>query len=245
MSQGKPTEAQQLEKLLSDYRNGYLNEDILERAIVNIARHYSRSQGDVIREWLICGLLLTAGTLVLLWAPRGFKNPQNPTAPVTSRVKAPIASLQPAPAMQVATPNLLDDSPPGSYDFTLIASGNRTRDAPVPAPCSGTIRRVWFQGKTGDLTTGQGGGNLVDLECQTTRQGWRLAHFNQVWVKQNQSVRQGDGIGGQGCTGRCSGDHVHAQVHRLSDWSRIEERSITAPLVDAYLNRVRSGRWSR
>jgi hypothetical protein len=30
----------------------------------------------------------------------------------------------------------------------------------------------------------------------------------------------------------------------LPDWQRLENRSLTAPLVDAYLNRVRSGRWA-
>lgn len=240
MSKAKPTDPDLLKQLLAEYRSGYLNEAILERAIVNIARHHARSQGDVIREWLICGLLLTAGALVLLWAPRGFNNPQNTSVAVKTRPAA--TTLKPAPAMQVATPNLIDDSPPGSYDFTLLLN-NATRGVPVPAPCSGKVVKVWFQGKTGDLQTGQGGGNIVDLACRDSRKGWRLAHFHQVWVKENQTVLQGDGVGEQGCTGRCSADHAHAQIHRLPDWSRIEERSITAPLIDTYLNRVRSGKW--
>lgn len=240
MSKAKPTDTELLTKLLNDYRDGYLREEMLERAIVNIAKHFSRSQGDVLREWLIAGLLLTAGTLVLFWAPRGFKNPQNPTA---HPVKATSLVVRQTSAMQVATPNLLDDSPPGSYDFTLITASHRTQGAPVPAPCTGRIVRVWFQGKTGNLQTGWGGGNIVDLECRATRKGWRLAHFHEVWVKANQIVQEGEGVGAQGCTGRCLGNHVHAQIHALPDWSRIEDRSITAPLVDAYLNRVRSGRW--
>ena len=236
----KPSDAKVLEKLLSDYRDGYLKEDILERAIVNIARHYSRSQGDILREWLICGLLLTAGALVLLWMPRyGFKNPPSSTASSPSP-----AALKKVEAMQVATPNLLDDTPPGAYDFTLLLSNQVTKDVPVPAPCSGTVVKVWVQGTTGDRQTGQGGGNIIDLECRDTRMGWRLAHFNEVWAKANQTVKAGDGLGGQGCTGRCSGDHVHAQIHNLPDWKRIENRAVTAPLVDAYLSRVRSGRWA-
>ncbi len=241
MTKAKPTDAELMEKLLTQYRSGYLREDILERAIVNIARHYSRSQGDTLREWLFCGLLLTAGALVLLWAPRGFKNPQN--SPATPSAHS-TTFLKKAEAMQVATPNLLDDSPPGSYDFTLVQADNITQNAPVPAPCRGNIARVWFQGKTGDLQTGQGGGNIVDLTCSVSGKGWRIAHFHQVWVKEGQQVEAGDGLGGQGCTGRCSGDHAHAQVHSLPDWSRIEDRSVTAPLVDAYLRRVRSGRWN-
>lgn len=242
MSKGKADEAELLATLLKEYRSGYLNEAILEKAIINIARHYSRSQGDVLRDWLISGLLLTAGALMLLWAPRGFKNPQNAAVAVKSRPVA-TTTLKPAPAMQVATPNLIDESPPGSYDFTLVTSDNRTKDAPVPAPCNGRIARVWQQGQTGDLTTGWGGGTIVDVACSDARRGWRIAHLNSVWVKKGQTVRLGDRIAGQGCTGRCSGDHVHAQVHFLPDWSRIEARSTTAPLVDAYLNRVRSGKW--
>jgi hypothetical protein len=237
----KLPDAKVLEKLLSDYRDGYLKEAILERAIVNIARHYSRSQGDMLREWLICGLLLTAGALVLLWMPRyGFKNPQNSPLPTGSP-----ATLKKVGAMQVATPNLLDDSPPGAYDFTLMQANDTTKNAPVPAPCSGTVVKVWVQGTTGDLQTGQGGGNILDLECRDTQMGWRMAHFNQVWAQVNQTVKAGEGIGGQGCTGRCSGDHVHAQIHSLPDWKRIENRPVTAPLVDVYLNRVRSGRWAK
>lgn len=239
MAKTKLTDDELLAKLLIEYREGYLREEILERAIINIARHHARSQGDAVREWLICGLILTAGVLVLLWMPRGFKNPQNATTPTSP----PSSSLKQVPAMQVATPHLIDDSPAGSYDFTLIQADSSTKDVPIPAPCSGVVARVWFQGKTGDLQTGQGGGNIVDLQCSQPRTGWRMAHFNQVWVKEKQTVKVGDGIGGQGCTGRCSGDHVHAQLHRLPDWQRIEQRSITAPQVDAYLNRVRSGRW--
>lgn len=237
MSNAKPTDTELLAKLLSEYRDGYLKEEILERAIINIARHHVLSQGEVIREWLISGLLLTAGVLVLLWQPRyGFKHPSPRPA------LNPPSALKRVGAMQVATPHLLDDSPAGAYDFTLIQN-NTTENAPVPAPCSGKIVQVWVQGKTGDLQTGRGGGNIVDLECRTTGKGWRLAHFHQVWVKANQHIEAGEGIGGQGCTGRCSGDHVHAQLHTLPDWRRIESRSITAPIVDAYLNRVRSGKW--
>ena len=232
----KPTDEALQSQLLEAYRNGYLQEDILERAIIAIARHYARSQGDAVREWLIGGLLLTAGLALLLWMPRyGFREKLSvPTSPSSS-------ILQKVPALTIAAPNLLDDSPPGAYDFTLIDRKNQTQNVPVPAPCSGVIKKTRFQGQTGNLQTGWGGGNLLDLECNGSRYGWRMAHFAALWVKPGQRVKEGDGIGGQGCTGRCSGDHVHAQIHRLQTWQRLEDRTFTAPLVDQYFAKVRRG----
>ena len=38
------------------------------------------------------------------------------------------------------------------------------------------------------------------------------AHFQDMFVNAGQTVRQGDVLGGAGCTGRCTGTHVHFEV---------------------------------
>jgi len=41
----------------------------------------------------------------------------------------------------------------------------------------------------------------------------RYAHMAQILVKQGQIVRQGDVLGIVGCTGKCTGNHIHFEVH--------------------------------
>jgi len=41
----------------------------------------------------------------------------------------------------------------------------------------------------------------------------RYAHMAQILVKQGQVVRQGDVLGIVGCTGKCTGNHIHFEVH--------------------------------
>ena len=39
------------------------------------------------------------------------------------------------------------------------------------------------------------------------------AHLSAVYVAQGQSVAQGEQIGAIGCTGYCSGDHLHFELY--------------------------------
>lgn len=107
------------------------------------------------------------------------------------------------------------------------------------------VKRLWQQGVNGDLQTGSGGGLLIDLECTkgpyAGRLGFRLGHASQYLVKEGQPVAIGQPIITQGCTGRCSGDHVHLQVHFLPNWERVTDRSITASIVNQYFQFVRQG----
>ena len=41
----------------------------------------------------------------------------------------------------------------------------------------------------------------------------RYAHLSRVTVSTGQSVSQGQQIGNVGCTGSCSGNHLHFEVH--------------------------------
>lgn len=56
-----------------------------------------------------------------------------------------------------------------------------------------------------------GGGNVIQIDhgngIQTV-----YNHLGSVWVSVGQSVGRGEGIGAVGCTGNCTGPHVHFEV---------------------------------
>jgi murein DD-endopeptidase MepM/ murein hydrolase activator NlpD len=39
------------------------------------------------------------------------------------------------------------------------------------------------------------------------------AHMSAIYVAQGQYVNQGDVLGAVGCTGWCTGDHLHFEIH--------------------------------
>ena len=73
---------------------------------------------------------------------------------------------------------------------------------PVLAAADGQVLRAGWAG---------GYGNLVELRHRngiTTRYG----HLNSILVKEGDKVKRGDKIGTMGCTGRCTGPHLHYEV---------------------------------
>jgi len=85
-----------------------------------------------------------------------------------------------------------------------IDEGNEI-GAPVVAAAAGTVT---FAGgdpccSYGLYVTIDHGGGLTTL----------YAHFSQVGVTKGQVVVQGQQIGNSGCTGLCTGPHVHFEVH--------------------------------
>jgi murein DD-endopeptidase MepM/ murein hydrolase activator NlpD len=139
--------------------------------------------------------------------------------------------------------HFLDSSPPGTYDFTigkprLKSNGVKAHfEVPIPAPCDGVIRRTWFQGRNGNLRTGKGAGQIVELDCAGKPYYWLMGHLVQGSPpKAGTRVKKGQVIGVQGITGRTSGYHIHAQIHRKSNGARITNRSFTRPIVEAYIN---------
>ena len=149
---------------------------------------------------------------------------------VTSFDRTP-AKLTP---YKVYTDYFLDDSPPGAYDFTLEL--NNEWAVPIPAPCNGTIKNTWFQGKNGGLATGRGAGQIVELYCDGKDYYWLMGHLvENSPPRKGTRVVKGEAIGFQGLTGRTSGYHIHAQIHRLNG-KRITNRKITRPIVEKYLD---------
>lgn len=142
-------------------------------------------------------------------------------------------------AYKVYTDYFIDDSPPGAYDFTLEL--NNKWVVPIPSPCQGTIKRTWFQGKNGGLSTGRGAGQIVELYCDGEDYYWLMGHLAEGSApKKGTKVVKGESIGLQGLTGRTSGYHIHAQIHRLNG-KRITNRKLTRPIVEKYLDFVEKG----
>ena len=121
--------------------------------------------------------------------------------------------------------NLIDDSPPGSYDFTIINPNKNNQYVSVPSPCSGQINYVGHD-------TG-GYGNYLKLSCGI--ESWLMAHFESISVSQGESVRKGDIIAIQGSTGNSTGPHIHAEI-LSSNGKRIENRDLTRDTVMNYIN---------
>ncbi|HEX5368188.1 MAG TPA: M23 family metallopeptidase [Dehalococcoidia bacterium] len=46
------------------------------------------------------------------------------------------------------------------------------------------------------------------------------AHFSAIYVKQGQSVKAGQALGHVGCTGHCTGNHLHFET--LVDGVRVD-----------------------
>ena len=56
-----------------------------------------------------------------------------------------------------------------------------------------------------------GGGNVISIDHGNGMQTV-YNHLGSIWVSPGQWVAAGQGIGGVGCTGMCTGPHVHFEV---------------------------------
>ena len=87
-------------------------------------------------------------------------------------------SAYPFAPLDIATPFLIDDSPPGSYDFTLIDPATSSTSVKVPSPCQGTIVDAGMWG---------GYGNGLDLQC-SDGMVVRMTHFASLAVTTGAAV---------------------------------------------------------
>lgn len=109
---------------------------------------------------------------------------------------------------------------------TVVASGN------FVWPAGGSLTQTWRGYHPGIDIANRGapdvvaadGGKVVYAGCLSWGYGCHViidhgngyrtlyAHFSRVYVSEGQGVNRGTGIGKMGCTGRCSGTHVHFEV---------------------------------
>ena len=140
----------------------------------------------------------------------------------------------------IYTSYFIDDSPSGSYDFTLERDGSQS--VPIPSPCDGTVANVWYQG-TASGANGNGGGQIVEIACG--EYVWLFAHLEiNPPVNAGEAIAKGESIGIQGLTGRTTGHHIHLQIHRNNNGQRsdrITDRNLTRPMVEHYIQWLRIG----
>jgi len=210
-------ELKTLKQIVKDRKAGYLNESILEKAIRNIAAHES----DGVMEWLI-------PLLILIFLSTGLWQNLKPKTQVlgklpeisTSMIKGKKPNL-------VYTEHLIDNSPSGSYDFTLIANGEVDGVA-VPSPCDGRIA------KSEEL---QGYGYTIAIDCKTHR--WFMAHLAKKGLPVGSTVKEGEAIAIQGSTGYSTGNHIHLELSPTGTDNRINDHDITKSIVLDYINKIR------
>ena len=132
--------------------------------------------------------------------------PEDAPARGGTAVGAGTTSRVPAPAP--ASTSLVWPVPVGSIS-QYYHSGHLALDIAAPygstivAAQSGTV--TWAGWRT------NGGGNVISIDHGngiTTVYN----HLGSIWVSPGQVVGAGQGIGGVGCTGLCTGPHVHFEV---------------------------------
>ena len=210
-------ELQTLKKLVRESKTGYLNENILEKAIRNIAAHES----DGVMEWII-------PVLILIFLSTGLWQNLKPKTQVLSKLpEISTSKIKAAKPNLVYKEHFIDDSPIGSYDFTLLAKGE-VKGVGVPSPCDGKIA------KSEEL---QGYGHTIAIDCKDYR--WFMAHLAEKGLPVGTTVNEGEFIAIQGSTGNSTGKHIHLELSPTGTDRRISDRAITAPLVLSYIGKIR------
>lgn len=167
------------------------------------------------------------------------QQPDGTIVPVDPNAPAPAQPVQFEPVTRIYRDNLIDESPPGSYDFSLERDGNVITS--IPSPVNGRVTRS-------EVISGYG--NVVEV---TSDDGyvWFMAHMDRSDVAVGQQVVRGQNLGNQGFTGRVfpaneNGSHVHLEISHPqhgagNPYDRVTNRSITQPMVEEYLAFVQHG----
>lgn len=163
--------------------------------------------------------------------------PQDATAPEDATAPQ---DTSPLPTPVAVDPNATPLPGPPSTGTTTTGVAPTTRNAapppatgslvwPVPA---GTITQYYHAGHLALDIAAPYGSQIVAAQGGTvTWAGWRnngggyvisithgngmttvYNHLGSIWVSPGQYVGAGQGIGGVGCTGMCTGPHVHFEV---------------------------------
>ena len=101
--------------------------------------------------------------------------------------------------------------------FGAARSGHVHEGQDVFAP-SGTPLVAVADGEVVEAGTDGGRGNYVSVYDPAEKRTYNYFHMVEpASVKQGETVRAGDELGGVGCTGSCWGDHLHFEVHEGRD----------------------------
>jgi murein DD-endopeptidase MepM/ murein hydrolase activator NlpD len=153
----------------------------------------------------------------------------------------PPASSGPLPQPVAVDPDATPLPAPGSVGSASTSTGGTTTSvrAPTAAPAAlvwpvpaGSISQFYHAGhlaldiaasygaqvsaaQAGVVTTAgwrnNGGGNVISID-HGNGMVTVYNHLGSIWVSPGQYVSAGQGIGGVGCTGMCTGPHVHFEV---------------------------------
>lgn len=100
--------------------------------------------------------------------------------------------------------------PIGDYFGTPRGAGTYHSGLDICAP-TGTPIAAAAGGQVVLVSAGGGYGNYVVVR-HDNGQETLYAHLSEIWVAQGQWVAQGEGVGAVGCTGWCTGPHLHLEV---------------------------------
>jgi murein DD-endopeptidase MepM/ murein hydrolase activator NlpD len=150
-------------------------------------------------------------------------------------------SSGPLPEPVAVDPDATPLPAPNSVGSTASSTGAATTTvrAPAPAPAAlvwpvpaGSISQYYHAGHLAlDIAAAYGAQVSAAQAGVVTSAGWRnngggyvvsidhgngmitvYNHLGSIWVSTGQYVTAGQGIGGVGCTGMCTGPHVHFEV---------------------------------
>ncbi len=218
-SQLSPKQIQKIEKIMKAYESGHLNEKILLKAVHNIGEHHSNK----VMEYLIVVLIIVFGYLLYT----GFFKVAQVKVPEVSLPEVSTSKIKGKKPNLVWKDNFIDDSPVGSYDFTLMSEGE-VKGVAVPSPCDGKIVVSQEMG---------GYGNAIAIDCKTHR--WFMAHLAEKGLPVGTIVKEGEFIAIQGSTGNSTGEHIHLEISPTGTDRRITDRAITSPIVLDYISKIR------
>jgi hypothetical protein len=154
------------------------------------------------KKWVLRALLLsTIAVPQVNQVIDGLLHPNSGNEQVPFEAIA--TEAEPFEPLTVYAPYYYDESPPGSYDLTLVDPVTDSESVPIPSPCNGTVIDVGYDAG--------GYGHFVDIYCEEGHEFF-MAHGAEVWVQTGQPVRKGTQVMQQGTTGNSTGIHGHFEI---------------------------------
>jgi murein DD-endopeptidase MepM/ murein hydrolase activator NlpD len=130
-----------------------------------------------------------------------------PVAPPKPAPDPPAPAVAPAPAVVTGTGALI--WPVNGTVTQYFHSGHLAID--IAAPYGSTVMAADSGIVTWAGWRNNGGGYVVAVDHGNGMQTV-YNHLGSIWVSLGQAVSRGQGVGGVGCTGICTGPHVHFEV---------------------------------